>query len=95
MTISGNCERFQYFNFETNFLEKANRFQKTGVPDSSFLVKSTKIDNATFTYETALSDTNVKTNRIGNPKWTYQKEHNFTNNYFTSSKILFQFKSLV
>ena len=25
-------ERFQYFNFETNFLEKVSPFQKTGVP---------------------------------------------------------------
>ena len=32
MTISGNFERFQYFNFETDFLESENLFQKTGVP---------------------------------------------------------------
>ena len=32
MTISGNFERFQYFNFETDFLENENLFQKTGVP---------------------------------------------------------------
>ena len=32
VTISGNFERFQYFNFETNFLENENLFQKTGVP---------------------------------------------------------------
>ena len=25
-------ERFQYFNFETNFLENENLFQKIGVP---------------------------------------------------------------
>ena len=30
--ISGNFERFQYFNFETDFLENENLFQKTGVP---------------------------------------------------------------
>ena len=30
MTISRNFERFQYFNFKTDFLEIA--FQKTGVP---------------------------------------------------------------
>ena len=28
VTISGNFERFQYFNFETNSLENANLFQK-------------------------------------------------------------------
>ena len=32
VTISGNFERFQYFNFETDFLENYNLFQKTGVP---------------------------------------------------------------
>ena len=31
VTITGNFERFQYFNFETDFLEKENLFQKTGV----------------------------------------------------------------
>ena len=29
--ISGNFECFQYFNFETDFLENENFFQKTGV----------------------------------------------------------------
>ena len=31
-TISGNFERFQYFNFDTDFLKNENIFQKTGVP---------------------------------------------------------------
>ena len=30
--ISESCKRFQYFDFEENFLEKENLFQKTGVP---------------------------------------------------------------
>ena len=30
VTITGNFESFQYFNFETNFLENANSFPKTG-----------------------------------------------------------------
>ena len=30
VTISGNFERFQYFNTETNFLKNENRFQKVG-----------------------------------------------------------------
>ena len=33
---------FQYFNFETNFLENENLFQETGV---RFLVETTKIEN--------------------------------------------------
>ena len=32
VTINENFERFQYFNFETDFLENENLFQKTGVP---------------------------------------------------------------
>ena len=31
VTISESFKRFQYFNFETNFLENENLFQKTGV----------------------------------------------------------------
>ena len=30
VTISGNFERFQYFNFEADFLENENLFHKTG-----------------------------------------------------------------
>ena len=30
--ISENFERFQYFNFEIDFLENENLFQKTRVP---------------------------------------------------------------
>ena len=54
-------ERFQYFQFETNFLEIENIFQKTGV---LFVVESTKIKNASFPYKTAVSEDKVKTNRI-------------------------------
>ena len=32
VTISENFERFQYFNFKTDFLQIGNQFQKTGVP---------------------------------------------------------------
>ena len=35
VTINENLKRFQYFNFETNFLENENLFQKTGVPSFS------------------------------------------------------------
>ena len=31
VTISRNFERFQYFNFETDFLENENLFLKTGL----------------------------------------------------------------
>ena len=32
VTISGNFESYQYLNFETDFLENENFFQKTGAP---------------------------------------------------------------
>ena len=31
VTITGNFERFRYFQFKTDFLENENFFQKTGV----------------------------------------------------------------
>ena len=38
-----------------------------------FLVESTKIDNITFSYKTALSEANVKTNRMGSTKLIYHR----------------------
>ena len=60
-----------------------------------FLVESTKIKNASFPYKTALSKANVKINRLGSTKWSYQQERSFASNYFIFSKILFQNKNLV
>ena len=71
MTISRNFERFQYFNFETNFLENENLNQKTRV---FFLVEGTKIENASLPYKTAISEANVKTNKMMSKKLTYYKE---------------------
>ena len=56
VTVSENFKRFQYFNFKIDFLENKNFFQKTGV---QFLVESTKIENASFPYKTAISEANV------------------------------------
>ena len=65
MTITGNFERFQYFNFETDFLENENLFQKTGV---IFLVESTKIENASFPNKNLISEASVKTKRMVSKK---------------------------
>ena len=59
MTISESFKRFQYFNFETNFLENEN--EKLIY---RFLVETTKIENTSFPFKTALSEANVKANRI-------------------------------
>ena len=51
VTISENFERFQYFNFETDFLENENPFKKL---EYRFLVESTKTENASFPYKTTI-----------------------------------------
>ena len=56
-----------------------------------FLVETTKIENTSFLFKTALSEANVKTNRMANIKWTYQKEWSFASNYFSFLENLFQF----
>ena len=76
MTISESFKRLWYFNFETDFLENENFFQKTRVP---FSVESTKIENGSFPYKAPISETNVKTNRMVSTKWTCHKERS---NYF-------------
>ena len=92
MTVTENFKRFQYFNFETDFLESETFFKKL---EYRFLVESTKIEKASFPYKTAVSEANVKTNRMVSTKWTYQKERSFSGNFFIFKKILFQFKNLL
>ena len=89
MTIGESFKRFQYFNFETNFLGKENLFQKK--LEYRFLVEATKIENTPFPFKTALSEANVKTNRMATTKWTYHKEWSFASNYFIFLENLFQF----
>ena len=50
MTISGNFEHFECFNFETDFLESENLFQKAGVPHHLHT-------------KTVISEANIKANR--------------------------------
>ena len=94
VTISGNFEQFQYFNFETDFLEKKNLFQKPGLLFFSW--KHYKVENALFLYKTAIPEANVKTNRMVNAKWTYHKERNFASNYFIYwKKLYFSYKEFI
>ena len=58
-----------------------------------FLVESIKSENASFLYKTAMTEANVKTDKVGNTKQTFHKERDFAGNYF-SLKILLQFKNL-
>ena len=92
MTTSENFERFQYCNFETDFLENKTFLKKL---ECRFLAESTKIENALFPYKTSISEANVKTNKVVPTKWTYHKERSFASTYFIFLKILFQFKNLL
>ena len=60
-----------------NTLTLKQIFWKTQIPftkpEDHFLVESTEIDNATIPYKTALSEANVKTNRMGSRKWNITK----------------------
>ena len=78
VAIIGNFERLQYFNLETNFLKKKKTFFKK--LECRFLVESTKVENAVFLHKTTISETNVKTNRMGSTKWNYHKERRFPSN---------------
>ena len=89
MTISENFEHFQYFNFEIDFLENGKKLEYR------FLVERTKIEKASFPYKTAISEANVKTNRMVTTKWAYHRERSFASNYFIFLKVFFQFKNLL
>ena len=79
-TTSGSFERFQYFNFETSFLENEKLFSKNG--SIFFQLKILRLKTHSFPYKAALSEANVKTNRMMSTKWTYHKEWIFASNYF-------------
>ena len=83
---------FNILTLKVTFWKTKTFFQKK--LGYRFLVESTKIENASFPYKTAISEANVKTNKMVTSKWTYQKERSFAGNYFIFLKILFQFKSL-
>ena len=77
-----------------NILTSKQIFWKTKTlvkkPEYLFLVESTKIENASFSYITAISEANVKTNKMLTTKWTYQKEWSSASNCFIFLKILCQ-----
>ena len=54
-----------------------------------FLVESSKIENASFPYKTAILEASAKTDRIASTKWTYHKERSFASNYVNFLKFCF------
>ena len=77
---------FKTLTLKQNF-GKTKTFRKN--LEDHFLLESNKIENATYLYKTALSEANVKTNRMGGIKWTYRKERSYATSYFIFLKILF------
>ena len=47
-----------------------------------FLVETSKIEKTSFPFKTALSEANVKRNRMATTKWAYHREWCFASNYF-------------
>ena len=88
MTSSESFKRFEFINFNSNFLENDNLFQKL---EYRFLVETNKTENTSLPFKAALSEANVKTNRMATKKWTYHKEWSFTSNCFIFFENLFQF----
>ena len=58
-----------------------------------FLVERTKIEKASFPYKTAISEANVKTNRMVSTKWTYHKERSFASNYLIFLNFFFSLRT--
>ena len=54
------------------------------------MVETTYIENSSFSFKTALSEANVKTNRMATTEWTYHKVWSFASKYFIFLENLFQ-----
>ena len=61
------------------FWERKTFFEKL---EYRFLVATIEIENTSFPFKTALSEANVKTNRMATTKRTFDKEQSFASNYF-------------
>ena len=57
------------------------------------LVQNTKIESAIFPHKTAMSERNVKTNRMGSTKWTYHKGRSLPGNILFFWKFCFSLKT--
>ena len=69
------------------FWKTKNFFKKL---EYRFLVETTEIEK-TFSFKTALSKANVKTNRMATKKWTYDEDWSFASNYLIFLENFFQF----
>ena len=86
MTISNVSNVFNTLTLKQIFWKTKAFFKRV---ESRFLVQTTKIENTSFSFKTALSEANVRTNRMATAKWTYDKEGSFASNYFSFLENLF------
>ena len=66
---------FIILTLKQTFWKTKKFFQK--LDEYCFLVENNEVKNALFPYKTSLLDANVKANRTGSEKWTYNKERGF------------------
>ena len=81
---------FNTLTLEQIFWKTKTFFKKL---EYHFLVETTKIENTSFPFKTALSEANFKTNRMATTKWTYHKESSFATNYLIFLKICSSFRT--
>ena len=81
---------FNTLTLKQIFWKTKNFFEKL---EYHFLVESTKIENTSFPYKTAISEANVKTNKMVTTKWTYHKERSFASNCFIFWKFCFSLRT--
>ena len=86
--ISESFKHFNTLTLKQIFWKMKTFFKKL---EYCFLVETTEIESTSFPFKTALSETNVKTNRMTTTKWTYHKEWNFASNSFIFLENLLQF----
>ena len=74
VTISGNFYIFSTLTLKLIFSKTKTLFKKLKY---WCLIERIKIENASFPYKTAISEVNVKTNRMVSTKWIYQEGTEF------------------
>ena len=81
---------FNTLTLQHIFWKTKTFFKKLGY---RFLVETTKIENASYPYKTAISESSVKTNRMVTTKWTYHEERSFASNYLFFWKFCFSLRT--
>ena len=76
---------FNNLNLKQIFWKTKTFFKKL---EYRFLVETTNIENTSFLFKSAVSEADVKTNRMATTKRTYHKEWSFASNYFFFGKFV-------